>query len=147
MQSFLLCVGGLPDKRASCQSSASLPELLRKAQAGVAVTPIFGCGGRRAWAWRSLAGLRHVFSREHLPGTALLAEPIKSTVHLDEQPDWLRRCWVLRGPHWACSWGRGKPSVLGAFVGRVELAKEGSIQLCPSIIIHCSTVNRCHEAQ
>lgn len=42
---------------------------------------------------------------------------------------------------------RWAPSGPVAVITGVELAKKGSIQLCPGIIIHCGMVNRCHEAQ
>lgn len=53
-------------------------------------------------------------------------------------------------PPQASSWRDGRrqaPSGPVAVITGVELAKKGSIQLCPGIIIHCGMVNRCHEAQ
>lgn len=43
--------------------------------------------------------------------------------------------------------GKAEQSVHGGFFPRVELAKQRPVQLCPGVIIHCSMVNRCHEAQ
>lgn len=59
----------------------------------------------------------------------------------------LHRDGVCSDPASGLELERWAPSDPMAVITGVELAKKGSIQLCPGIIIHCGMVNRCHEAQ
>lgn len=94
-----------------------------------------GVGSGGAVGRGFLARLRPPSGQRIFPGLQPMAS---STFHRDR---------VRSDPTSGLELERWAPSGPVAVITGVELAKKGSIQLCPGIIIHCGMVNRCHEAQ